>query len=156
MVKVPVVWVQYSGAGNPCYNKVAGETFFVIGEEGENILLVTRPEQIFIPIFEAVATQEGDGREMILERMLALAECCVVETGKIGTIYGVFRSSHMLLNGAPVYVTQAYVTEVGLGCTASEFNPSDKRLSSEECEKFGLPWEVEINQQVIENHGTRA
>lgn len=147
MLKVPVVWVRYSGAGNPCYDKVAGESVFIIGAEGENVLMVTKPARVFVPIFESSSVEEGAPRGMILERMLALAECCLLETGKEGTVYGAFRSSYKVMGAKPMYVT-----EVGLLCTASEFNPEDEKLSSEECEKFGLPFEVEIESEVSLTH----
>lgn len=148
MVKVPVVWLQYSGAVHPFYAKGEGDPFFVIGEEGENVLRVTRPHWIVVPIFEVSSTEEGDIRGDILERMLAVAECCVMETGKVGTIYGIFRSSYQLLGFEP-----RYIKEVGLGCTASEFKPSGERLNQVRCEELGLPWELEIEDQVLENHG---
>ena len=139
MLNVPVVWVRYSGAGNPCYNKIAGESVFIIGEEGENVLVVTRPERVFVPIFESASVEEGAPRGMILERMLALAECCLLEMGEVGTVYGAFRNSYTVMREKPIYVT-----EVGLLCTASEFNPEGDKLSTEECDKLGLPYEIEI------------
>lgn len=139
MVKVQVVWVRYSGAGNPLYAKEEGVPVFIIGHEGDNVLIVTKPERVFVPIFESASVEEGAPRGMILERMLALAECCLHETGKEGTVYGVFRSSYKIMGEKPMYVT-----EVGLLCTASSFDPSDEKLSPEDCERFGLPVEVEI------------
>jgi hypothetical protein len=142
MLNVPVVWVRYSGAGNPGYEKVAGEPVFIIGHEGENVLMVTKPERVFVPIFESASVEEGAPRGMVLERMLALAECCLLETGLVGTVYGAFRSSYKVMGEAPTYVT-----EVGLLCTASSFDPSDEKLSLEDCERFGLPVEVEIDTE---------
>jgi hypothetical protein len=142
MLKVPVVWVRYSGAGNPLYEKVEGEPVFIIGEEGENVIMVVKPARVFVPIFEVASTEEGAPRGMVLERMLALAECCLLETGLVGTVYGVLRSSYKVMCAASMYVT-----EVGLLCTASSFDLSDERLSSEDCERYGLPLEVEIDTE---------
>jgi hypothetical protein len=150
MLKVPVVWVKYSGAGNPDYNKVSGEPVFIIGEEGENVLRVTKSERVFIPIFEAASKEEMGPQGMILERMLVLAECCLLETGQVGTIYGVFRSSYQVKSEALMCVL-----EVGLLCTASKFNfckaskfdPSDDKIEVGDCERLGLPVEIEIDTE---------
>lgn len=142
MLKVPVVWVQCSGVGNPAYHKEAGDRFFIVGEEGENILLVSRPARLFVPIFEATSKEEGAHRGYILERMLALAECCLLETGQVGTVYGIFRNSLTVLGEVPMYVVN-----VGLICTAEEFNPEGDRLDPEKCAEFGLPVDVEIDTE---------
>jgi hypothetical protein len=145
LLKVPVVWVRHSGAGNPLYAKGEGVPVFVIGEEGENVLRISKPTRVFVPIFESSSLEERAPRGMLLERMLALAECCLLETGMVGTIIGFFQNSYKVMGEKPMYVT-----EVGLLCTASSFDPSDEKLSLEDCERFGLPVLVEIDTERVQ------
>lgn len=138
MLNIPVVWVRYYGPGKPCYSKVEGSQFFVIGEDG-NVLSVMKGSLLFVPLFEAFGLDEVRVTEWILERMLTLAESCLLETGKVGTIYGVFWRSYQIGD------EHLCVKDVGLACTLSEFNPTEGVLDEAECLKLGLPTVVELD-----------
>jgi hypothetical protein len=134
-----VIWVKHCEPGNPAYNKNEGDPFIVIGNEGENILLVTRSTKLFIPIFELFSTKSlEDVSKKVLDRMEALAKECLTLWGSDGTIFGVFRNSSRIQdeNDANHVV---YVLRVGLACTTLEFTLPEPHLTPEECVKLGLP-----------------
>ena len=144
MTKVPVIWVRHTEPGNPYFNKKEGDPILVIGAEGENVLLITKPAGTFIPIFELFSTKSLESvSHKILIRMKALAEYSLTQWGSVGTIFGMFRTSHQVKNedGSKQVV---YIIDVGLACTASELKLAGPYMTSEECQEAGLPYDVEI------------
>jgi hypothetical protein len=149
MTKVQVVWVRTSDNFPIAFTKKAGDPILVIGEEGENVLMVMKPSRVFIPIFESSSTVSVEEvTQKILYRMEALAECSVVQMGELGVIFGLFRNSYQILGETPTYVI-----EVGLGCTPGEFNLPEPHLTPEECKTLGLPFEVEIDLSQLAEQG---
>jgi hypothetical protein len=149
MTKVQVIWVKTHELGNQAFTKGAGDPFLIIGEEGENIIMVMKPSRVLIPIFESSSTVSFEEvTQKILYRMEALAECSVVQTGEIGLILGVFRSSYQLMGEI-----LTYVVDVGLGCTTGEFKVPEPHLTPEECKTLGLPYEVEIDLSQFAEQG---
>ena len=148
-LKIPVVWVRYSGPRNPVYSKEVTGNYLLIGEEGENVhAVLDGSTRLPVPIFESTALTESEGTAKVLKQMVMLADVYLFKTGEVGTVYGIFRSSYKLLGDNP-----SYVKEVGLVCTTSEFNPTEEpsRLNSEtrtldlaECVQLGLPTVVEL------------
>lgn len=62
----------------PIYTKVQGEPAFVVGEEGRNILAVTKPGKVVFPMFDIVApkaTALAHFRAALRERTAALEKC---------------------------------------------------------------------------------
>ena len=136
-----VIWVRHCEPGNPAYSKKESDPFLVIGEEGENVLLVTRSTTLFIPIFELFSTESLEAvSKKILVRIEALAQECLVQWGRSGTIFGMFRSSSQVQdqndNNHVVYIIR-----LGLACTALEFDPGTP-MTPEESSSLGLPCHV--------------
>lgn len=86
---------------------------YVIGEEGENIIRVTRPERVFVPTFEIAAnpeiplTQARQRRYDLVNRALTLGKVAINEQEDLRVV-GVFNASAGATN--PILPATAPIT----------------------------------------------
>jgi hypothetical protein len=136
---IPIKWWRLGTLEFPVYYKGAGIPFLVINEEGSNIFLVETPDRVTIPRFELSAESKEDLLIKIIDNIKILFSCGLEQMDGTGTIYGVLDSSITIHGEGDILIHEVYL---GLGYTIHEFNPRDRYLDKDECEKFGIPYEV--------------
>lgn len=136
--QVPVKWFRTDHIA--VYLKTqASDSFLVISEDFECVILVEKTKRIAIPISDISSVESEKGlRDRILTRMDGLVAAGDGLRWGRGTIYGVLLSSHTLNNGDSGNLV--YVKEIGLAYTTAPFDPKVPYLEAEECDKLLLPY----------------
>ncbi len=89
----PIEWWLLSKDCVPLFRKPEGQVALVVGVEGRNIVAVSKPSLLVVPIFE-ISDENSEGKiEALLNSLLMAGE----GMGEInGKFYGVVRSSGLI------------------------------------------------------------
>jgi hypothetical protein len=136
----------------PALNKSAGVNSYVIGEDANNLLMVTIPDVLRVPIFE-LHCGEGDRpiEDQVQELLEALLDAALFETGADegepkGSFYGLLMAHYRLR----VDSGWVWTADLGIAFSAEVLTPhfddmvtgavfESHKLDFEECQRIGLP-----------------
>lgn len=150
----PITWWKLVAGCAPVLSKPAGVPAFIIEEDADTILMVTKPNVLHVPIFE-LHYEEGNSSTQVQERIQELLgglldaarlETCTNDTEPKGFFYGLLRSCYKVRSDGP----WVEVVELGLAYSEREMTPYlgvemfegeviYEDMSQEACQRIGLP-----------------
>ena len=158
----PITWWNLGLGCITRFDKTERAPAFIIGDDANNILMVTIPAVLQVPIFELHCGEGGrpiiDQVQERLEALLDAAkfETCTNDTEPAGAFYGLMRSCYRV-RGAESDPWMD-VVELGLAFSEQVLTPhfgdwpsgdplsvsfENHEMNPEECQRFGLPFYME-------------